>query len=236
MPDAVDPLLQLQGVSKDYRSLRPLRIRDLTLHPGEALALLGLDEAMAGVLVDLLTAGSLPDAGHVTVFGESTATIATREDWLVLLDRFGLVSDRSVLLDQLTVEQNLAIPLSLEVQQMSAELRSRVRVLADEVRLLPTELSEAFGRLAPARQLRVRLGRALALQPHVLLAEHPTLRLSPDEARSFAGDLKNIVRSRRIGMLVCTADARFARDVADKVLTLQPATGELKSAARWSWR
>ena len=235
MPEG-EPLVSLRGVTRNYHSLRPLRIRELLLRAGESIALLGLDEAMAGILIDLLTAGSLPDSGDVTVFGESTASITTRDAWLVLLDRFGLVSDRSVLLDQLTVEQNLAIPLSLEVEHMSDALRASVHRLADEVRLSASELPEAFGRLAPARQLRVRLGRALALDPQVLLAEHPTVRLSSPEVQAFAEDLKTIARGRGLAMLVCTADLKFGRAVAGRVLTLQPATGELKPTGFWPWQ
>src|SRR5262245_40008293 len=115
MPDTEVPVVQLLGVTKDYHGLRPLRIRELTLHPGRSLALMGLDDVMAGVLVDLLTAGSRPDTGDVIVFGESTGDVTDRERWLALLDRFGLISTRGVLLDQLTAAQNLAIPLSLEV-------------------------------------------------------------------------------------------------------------------------
>jgi ABC-type transporter Mla maintaining outer membrane lipid asymmetry ATPase subunit MlaF len=230
------PLIHLRGVTKDYHGLRPLRIRELTLGPAESIALVGLDEAMSGVLVDLLTAGSLPDAGEVIVFGESTAAVTTREGWLAMLDRFGLVSERSVLLDQLSTEQNLAIPFSLLVETISDELRGVVRRLADEVGLPSADLTRPFGHLPPALRLRVRLGRALALDPDVLLAEHPNATLSPSEAKTLARDLAELAARRRMATLVCTADYEFAQEVAPRVLTLQPATGELKGVSMWPWK
>ncbi|HEX5109642.1 MAG TPA: hypothetical protein VFV95_14415 [Vicinamibacterales bacterium] len=233
MPDAEVPVVQLRGVTKDYHGLRPLRIRELTLHPGRSLALLGLDEAMAAVLVDLITAGSRPDTGDVLVFGGSTAEVTDRERWLVLLDRFGLISGRGVLLEQLTAAQNLAIPLSLEVETMTDGLRAAVGRLADEVRIPAARLSENLDQLPAPLKLRVRLGRALALDPQVLLAEHPNAALSADEAQAFARDVMSIARHRRLATLTCTADRKFAHAIAEQVLTLQPATGELKAASPW---
>ena len=57
------------------------------------------------------------------VFGEPTSAITDHRSWMAMLDRFGLISARSVLLDQLTAEQNLAIPFTLAVESMSDEVR-----------------------------------------------------------------------------------------------------------------
>jgi ABC-type polar amino acid transport system ATPase subunit len=85
---------------------------------------------------------------------------------------------------------------------------------------------------APLR-LRVRLGRALALDPRVLLAEHPNAALPPGDVAPFAADLARVVAIRRMASLVITADSTFARAVSEQMLTLEPATGELKRAAGW---
>jgi putative ABC transport system ATP-binding protein len=237
MPDGgSSPVVQFRDVTRDYRGLRPLRIRSLTLDARESAALLGLDEAMAGVLVDLVTAGSLPDSGEVLVFGQPTSAVTDRERWIAMLDRFGLVSERSVLMDQMTAEQNLAIPLSLAVETMSRELRASVRRLADEVRIPAAQLTQPLGTLPPDLRLRVRLGRALALDPQVLLAEHPNATLSPGEAQALAKDIATIVRARGMASLVCTADRRFAHAVAGRVLVLRPSTGELEPPGWWPWR
>lgn len=233
MPEPGDPVVELRDVVKDYRGLRPLRIRRLRLARGTSVALLGLDAAMAEVVVNLLTAGSIPDTGEVIVFGEPTNAIGDRDAWMRMLDRFGLVSDRSVLLDQLTTEQNLAMPLSLSVYRLSDELRQEVRRLADEVGLAADVLQRPVSEVSPESRLRLRLGRALALGPDVLVAEHPNATLSPSETASLAADLSRIARNRGLTTLVLTADRTFARSVAQEVLELHPATGELKPVRRW---
>ena len=226
-------LVQLRNVVKDYRSLRPLRVESLDLHGGEALALCGFDRMTAEILVDLITAAIVPDSGEVRVFGQLTTAIADREAWLQTLDRFGLLTERAVLVEQFTVEQNLTIPYSLSVEDPSPELRARVAALAEEIGFGPADLPRQSGVLPPLGRLRVRLGRALAMNPQVLLAEHPNATLNAHEAGQFAADLKRIVTARGIAALVVTADPAFARAAAAAVLTLHPATGTLKSSSGW---
>jgi ABC-type lipoprotein export system ATPase subunit len=232
MPDAV-PLVEIRGISKDYHGLRPLRVQHLELHAGQSLALLGFDLAMAEVLVNLITGAQLPDTGDVLVFGRPTSAIANAEDWVSVLDQFGLISERAVLVDQFTAEQNVAMPLSLEITEMSPQLRAQVRRLADEVSLTDEELAAPTGALSTSARLRLRLARALALGPKVLLAEHPNASIPADDAPAFAADLVRIVEARQLGSVVLTADRTFAGAVADQVLTLEPATGVLKHARGW---
>jgi ABC-type transporter Mla maintaining outer membrane lipid asymmetry ATPase subunit MlaF len=226
-------LVQIRNVTKDYRSLRPLRVESLDVHEGQTLALCGFDRITAELLVDLITAAIVPDAGEITVFGQRTTAIADREAWLETLDRFGLLTERAVLVEQFTVEQNLAIPFSLSVENLSADLKTRVADLANEIGFAAADLARQSGGLPPIGRLRLRLGRALAMNPKVLLAEHPNATLAPDEARHFGADLKRIVRDRGIAALVLTADQDFARVAADEVLVLHPATGTLKSSSVW---
>jgi len=228
-----ETLVQLRKVTKDYRSLRPLRVDALDLHEGRALALVGFDQVMAEVLVDLITGAIVPDSGEVTVFGQPTTAIADRDAWLQTLDQFGLLTERAILVEQLTVEQNLAIPFSLALDDLPSDVRTRVARLAEEIGFAPSDLMQQTGALRPAARLRVRLGRALAMRPRVLLAEHPNATLDPDEAATFGADLLRIVKDRGISVLVLTADRVFARRAADDVLVLEPATGTLKPSSGW---
>ena len=228
-----ESLVQIRKVIKDYHSLRPLRVDTLDLHAGQTLALCGFDRITAEILIDLISAAIVPDSGEITVFGQLTTAIADRESWLQTLDRFGLLTERAVLVEQFTVEQNLAIPYSLSVENLSADLKTQVAALAEEIGFAASDLGRQSGVLPPLGRLRLRLGRALAMNPAVLLAEHPNATLAPDEAASFGADLKRLVHARNMAALVLTADQDFARAVADEVLVLHPATGTLKSSSVW---
>jgi putative ABC transport system ATP-binding protein len=181
---------------------------------------------MAEVLVGLITAAQLPDEGQVRVFGRLTTSITAVDDWVTELDRFGLISTRAVLVDQFTAEQNLALPLTLEIDNLPAEVRAEVTDLARDVGLSLEELAASTGDLSPLAQLRLRLGRAIALRPRVLLAEHPSALLSGEDSGKFAMDFSNVTTQHGIAVLVMTTDPNL-RNVADRVLELQPATGAL---------
>ena len=226
-------LVSLREIRKNYGGLRPLRIQQLELCEGTSTAILGIDEAGAEVLTNLITAAALPDEGEVDIFGMSTRAIADAEHWLRELDRFGIVSERVVLLDQFSVEQNLALPLSMELDALPSAVRSQVAEIAGEVGLTPEELPHPAARLPRARLLRLRLGKALAMNPRVLLAEHPNASLLPQEFAVFAADFSRIVSRRGLASLVLTADRTFAAAIAESVVALQPTTGQLRPLGSW---
>jgi len=230
---AVKLVIEVRDVEKRYGGLRPLRVKRLELREGQSLALAGFDQATAEVFVDLVTAATVPDAGEVRVFGESTAGITDADAWLTSLDRFGILSQRAVLLDGLNALQNLAMPFTLDLDPMTEPLRAQATRLAREVGLDADDLAKPVAELTPAARLRVRLGRALALTPRVLLAEHPNAALPPEDVPVFAADYARLVAARRIATLTLTADRAFASAITEEVLTLQPATGELTKAAGW---
>ena len=228
-----EPLVELSGVTKDYRALRPLRVQQLLVRAGEAVVVLGMDAAMSEVLINLITGAQLPDSGEVRVFGRPTSAVTAVDDWVADLDRFGLISDRAVLVEQFTTEQNLAMPLSLDLEHLTPALREEIRVLANEVGLSDQELQARTAALPPAAQVRLRLGRALALRPRVLLAEHPNAALPPDELTRFATDLARITATRGLASLITTVDSTFASALTDRVLRFEPASGLLRPASGW---
>jgi predicted ABC-type transport system involved in lysophospholipase L1 biosynthesis ATPase subunit len=226
-------ILQLRDVSQDYGGLRPLRIRALDLRAGQRIAILGIDTAGAEALVNLMTGASAPRSGEVRAFGRLTTDIGDSDTWLTALQQYGLFGVRTVLVEQLTVEQNLAIPITLEVDPMPGGLRQQISELATEVGLSAGVLAQPPAALGALDLQRLRLGRALALGPRVLLVEHPTATLERADADRLAGDMARIVASRGISAVYITGDRGFAERAADEVVTLKPATGDLVSAVGW---
>jgi len=229
------PVLEMSGVSKNYQAIRPLRLQQLTVAAGESVAILGLDQASAEVFVNLATGTSLPDAGRVEVFGQTTAAIQDAAEWLRVVDRIGIVSDRAVLLDQFTITQNLAMPFTLDVEPPAPEVRARAEALAAEAGIAASDWSTAVAAVGAAGRARVRLGRALALGPELLLLEHVSAALTAEEAAAFARDVRAVASRRRIATVAAAADEAFARGVATRVLALNAATGELLERRATGW-
>ena len=232
-----DAVVEIDGLIKDYHALRPLRIQRLAVAAAESVAIVGLDAAAAEVLVNVITGAVLPDAGAVRVFGRHTSAIADSDDWLTVLDRLGIVSERAVLVDQLTVLQNLAMPFTLDIEPPSDDVRARAGALAREVGLTESSVGQRVGDLDAAGRLRVRVGRALAFQPSLLLLEHATAGLGAADARRAGQDIRSLAERSGAALIAATADEQFASAVAKRVLVLEPSTGRLRPRGvrgRWN--
>jgi ABC-type transporter Mla maintaining outer membrane lipid asymmetry ATPase subunit MlaF len=229
------PIVQMTAVRKSYGAMRPLRIQSLSVAPAERVAIAGLDAAAAELMVNLVTGASVPDEGEIRVFGRRTVDVTDGEEWLSSLDRFGIVSDRAVLLEGATLAQNLALPFTLEIDPVTAETRERLSRLADECDIAAEWLDQPAAGLPPAIRQRAHLARAIALEPQLLLMEHPAATLPAPERGPFGVVVQRVCEARALTTLMMSLDAEFAAAAAQRVLTLEPATGALKDQSRKGW-
>src|SRR5262249_47651985 len=218
-------VLRISGVRRRYQGLRPLRINALAVEPGERVALSGLDAGAAEVLVNLVTGASVPDEGEVAVTGRTTASIADGEEWLASLDRFGIVSPRAVLLDSATLLQNLAMPLSLEIEPVPPGLAARVQDLAREAGIDEHRLAHPTAALDAATRARAHLVRAAALDPALLILEHPTVGMASGDAKPFGESVARVAGARSLATLIISEDDAFAAAAATRRLVLHAGSG-----------
>lgn len=222
--------IELTHVRKSFGGLRPLRINAFALDAGARVTLRGLDAQAAEMFCLLVTGAALPDEGTVVVDGHDTRAIATDTEWLHSLDRFGLVSHRAVLLDTLTIEANLALPLTLSIDPMPEDVRRAVAILADEVGLGRERLSSSVQTLSPADRVRVHLARALAAEPQVLLLEHVTAPLPPEEAGALGRTLQAIGDDRGLAWIALAEDDTFVTALGGAAFRLDGASGDITPA------
>jgi len=225
------PRFVFERVVKTFGADAPLRVASLVFQPGHRVVLAGCDAALAEMFTHLLTGASLPDEGVVSVDGRSTRDIATDTEWLASLDRFGLVSNRAVLLDQSTVAQNLALPLTLSIDPVPEPILAQVRALAADVELSPAVFDAPVGALTAEQRMRVHLARAVALRPQVLLLEHPTSSIAAHGA-AFGALVKRVADARGLDWFALSNDDAFARASGGRVLTLRP-DGQVRPSGAW---
>jgi phospholipid/cholesterol/gamma-HCH transport system ATP-binding protein len=228
-----DPVLLIRGVRKQYQALRPLRLNELIIGRGERVAVSGFDAGASEVLVNLVTGASLPDEGEVRILGRSTASIADGDDWLASLDRYGIVTPRAVLLDAATLRQNLAMPLTLSIDPLSDEMALRAAALGAETGIAADWLDKPIAGLPPAIAVRAHLARAVALEPALLILEHPTAALDPADRRPFGEIVSRVVSARGLAAIIISEDTDFTASAAERRYTLHPASGDLKPRRRF---
>ena len=221
------PVVAIAGIRKSYAALRPLRVQRLEVARGERVALGGFDGVSAELFVNLVTGATLAEEGTVTLFGRSTAEITDGVAWLASLERVGIVSSRAVILEGSTLQQNLALPFTLEIEPVPPSVATQVSALAAECGIGADDLRRVAGELPPQIRVRAHLARALALNPELLLIEHPTADIAEQDRVPLARDFAAALDRRGAAALVLTRDVEFAEAVAHRSLQLQPATGAL---------
>lgn len=225
--------IEVTGLVKDYRGLRPLRLASLRVAQGERVAISGLDATAAEVLVNVLNGAIVPDQGEVRILGRATTDIDTESGWLEFLNHFGIVTPRAVLLPASTVQQNLALPFTLAIDDLPPETDRRTRELARLTGIEDHWLGQVMAEAPAVVHMRVHLARALALGPGILLLEHPTAQIDPADVRAFAATVREVARARRLTLIALTEDRAFADIAADRAYRLRPGTGALANARGW---
>lgn len=227
-----DALLEIRDLSKDYQTLRPLRMKDLTVRSGDVLSITGIDMLGAETFVHLVTGATLPDTGEVMLFGRNTREITDGDAWLKSLDGVGMVTARGILVEAFSVLQNVALSLTLDVDPIDARVVPQAGGLAREVGIDAGLFDVPTGRVPPDVKMRVHLARALALGPKMLIAEHPSAVLPRDTVPGFGADLGRAARARGLALVAITADDVLAKAIGGARLELVPATGELRAMSR----
>jgi putative ABC transport system ATP-binding protein len=219
---AANVILAVRGLRKHHgvgaARVEALRGLDLSLAAGEFVAVMGSSGSGKSTLLHLLAGLDRPTAGDIRLGDTDLATLNDRERTLLRRHRLGLIFQSFHLLDMLTAEENVALPLAIrgvaagEAQLRAGRLLDRVG-LAHRRRHRPHELSGG-------EQQRVAIARALVIEPVLLLADEPTGNLDSVQGGRIIALLRQLVDERGQTLLMVTHDAAHAA-LADRTLWLR---------------
>ncbi|MDB6000683.1 MAG: transporter ATP-binding protein [Rhizobacter sp.] len=214
MPTPRPALLEIEGLAKRYADTPVFEGVNLTLQPGEFIAILGESGVGKSTLLNAIAGLDTVDAGSVRIDGTPMTSLSEREQALFRRAHLGFVFQAFHVLPHLTVAQNVALPLLLLHQPDDG----RVAQALDAVGL--AGLGERLPQTLSGGQLqRVAIARALIHRPLLILADEPSGNLDPHIASKVMDALAEQVRSHRAACVMVThSQAAAAR--ADRVLRL----------------
>ncbi len=216
------PTLELRGCTRIYHqagaALPVLRGVNLSIRPGEIVALVGPSGAGKSTL--LHTAGLLekPDSGEVLLAGKDCSAMSDDERTAARRSGIGFVYQFHHLLPEFSAAENIVLP-----QMIAGVSRKVARRRADEllglVGLKP-RADHRPARLSGGEQQRVAILRALANAPRLLLGDEPTGNLDHKTADEVTAVLIDLVRRTGLAALIATHNLDLAKRM-DRILSLE---------------
>ena len=217
-----NPALLLHAIERRYAqgdaTLEILRGAELSLWPGQSVALIAPSGAGKSTLLHVAGLLEHPDGGEVYVDGVATSHLSDAERTHIRRTEIGFVYQFHHLLPEFTALENVMLP-----QMIRGLKRSEARRRASELLSylgLKARLDHRPAELSGGEQQRVAIARAVANAPRILLADEPTGNLDPKTADHVFGTLSQLVGASGLAAIIATHNLELARRM-DRRVTLQ---------------
>jgi len=215
------PVLECRKVNKVYGGEVPTHVLhdiDLTVLPGEFVAVVGASGSGKTTLLNLLGLLDHATSGAVLVQGRDVSGLRPDEMSCLRRDLLGFVFQAHHLLPEFTVLENALMPANLRGAAAARASRPRVVAMLERVGL-GHRLHFHPGQLSGGQQQRAAIIRALSNDPAVVLADEPTGNLDTASGREVFQLMRELNRETGKAFVMVTHDPRLQAEV-DRVVTL----------------
>ncbi|QTD43177.1 ABC transporter ATP-binding protein [Sporosarcina sp. Te-1] len=213
-------VLSVEKLAKTYESaggsVQALKSISFTLKKGELIAVMGTSGSGKSTLLNILGALDEPTSGRIVMNGQTSAQMF-REPYATDFrrDHIGFIFQSFHLLKDLTVEENIGLPLLIR-DHSKEEIRQKTAAMVELMGLREWRHHRPV-QLSGGQQQRVAIGRALITEPPIILADELTGNLDTNTSNDILRVLTELKEKLNQSMLVVTHDPNVAT-YADRVL------------------
>lgn len=228
-------LLQVQHVEKVYGKgdNRTAALRDVSFHvgKGEFICIMGASGSGKTTLLNCISTIDHPSSGKVLLDGEDMGLITEKNIAAFRRQYLGFVFQDSNLLDTLTMEENIALPLTIH-QLPADEIHKRVSDITKKLGIV--EILRKFPyQVSGGQKQRCAAARAMAVHPKLILADEPTGALDSHSAQNLMELFQKMNTESQATILMVTHDP-FSASYSGRVLFLKD--GKLFKEIQKGWQ
>lgn len=212
-----EQIIDIKSLNKFFRKTQVLTDINLSIQPGEVVAIIGPSGAGKSTLLRCINFLEEPSSGNVYFMGKEVQQKSSELDTLcrdigMVFQNFNLFPHYSVLKNITLVPVALGLLSKTEANETAVRLLERVG-LGDKKDAHPQSLSGG-------QKQRVAIARALAMNPKVMLFDEPTSALDPEMVGEVLAVMKQLAVDG-MTMVIVTHEMAFAREVADRVVYME---------------
>ena len=200
----------------DNNKIEVLDNINLSIKRGDLVALSGRSGSGKSTLLQILASLDAPSSGSIKYDDKLITSFNNSDLSNIRLNNFGFVYQFHHLLEDLTVIENILIPL--EISNKSID-KSAVIEIVDEVGL-SNRINHHPWKLSGGEKQRVAIARALINKPNFIFLDEPTGNLDEDNAEIIQNLLLDISRRYKIALITATHDSNFIKNF-DKIYKIQ---------------
>ena len=202
---------------KDYQT-KVLKNINLDIYEDDFIAIMGPSGAGKSTLLNLISTLDKPTHGQIIIDGEDVTNVNTKRLSKIRQEKIGFIFQDYNLLDNMTLADNIALPLSLNGVK-SKEVMRRTKEMADLFGL-SGHLNKYPYQLSGGQKQRGASARALITRPRIIFADEPTGALDSKSSTDLLMSLKNANEHNHATILMVTHDA-YSASYAKQVYLLR---------------
>lgn len=215
-------IMQVKNISKEYGKkgvkTRVLNNVSLEIYEGDFIAIMGPSGAGKSTLLNLLSTIDKPTHGSIILEGVDITKVKNDKLSNIRKDHIGFIFQDYNLLDNMTLMDNIALPLSINGKNPK-QIVGKVKKLADLFGI-KEHLEKYPYQLSGGQKQRGAAARALIADPDIVFADEPTGALDSKSSKELLMSLQKINEQKNATILMVTHDA-FSASYAKQVYLLK---------------